>query len=77
MLPAWVVQAKEVPGAAVGNGWASEFDTEQEAAAHEDVWRQFNGVRLTLSTCRPCLEAAPSLLAHAKTFVGPSCGFGS
>ncbi|DBB03443.1 hypothetical protein WJX82_005278 [Trebouxia sp. C0006] len=36
-------QAKEVPGAAVGNNWASEFDTQQEAQNHEDVWKQFNG----------------------------------
>ena len=39
-------QAKEVPGAAVGNNWASEFDTQQEAQNHEDVWKQFNGVSL-------------------------------
>ena len=38
------MQAKEMPHAAVGNTWASEFDSQQEAQDHEDVWRQFNGV---------------------------------
>ena len=46
-------QAKEVPGAAVGNGWATEFDAEQEATAHEDVWKQFSGVSCwRLCICR-------------------------
>lgn len=36
-------EAKEVPHAAVGNAWASEFDSQQEAQDHEDVWKQFNG----------------------------------
>ncbi len=45
-------QAKEVPGAAVGNNWASEFDTQHEAQNHEDVWKQFNGVSLAcLQNC--------------------------
>lgn len=42
------MQAKEVPHAAVGNTWASEFDSQQEAQDHEDVWRQFNGVCVCL-----------------------------
>ena len=47
-------QAKEVPGAAVGNNWASEFDTQQEAQHHEDVWKQFNGVSLPCLPVRCC-----------------------
>lgn len=57
----------------MGNGWASEFDTEQEAAAHEDVWRQFNSVRLTLSACLPSLQALSSLPAYEKPSIGQSC----
>ena len=34
-----------MPGAVTGNAWASEYDAQQEAQDHEDVWRQFNGVR--------------------------------
>ena len=40
------LQAKEVAHAAVGNTWASEFDSQQEGRDHEDVWKQFNGVRV-------------------------------
>lgn len=47
-------QAKEVPGAAVGNNWASEFDTQQEAENHEDVWKQFNGVSFACLTYWCC-----------------------
>ena len=51
------MQAKEVAHAAVGNTWASEFDSQQEAQDHEDVWRQFNGVRMC--ACMPrCLSAS-------------------
>ena len=40
-----LLQAKEVPSAGTGNAWASEYDAQQEAQDHEDVWRQFNGAR--------------------------------
>ena len=53
-------QAKEVPGAAVGKKWASEFDTQQEAQNHEDVWKQFNGVSLAylLGCCFHCWHSS-------------------
>lgn len=58
------MQAKEVPHAAVGNTWASEFDSQQEAQDHEDVWRQFNGVRVCMYACMPasCLHCAVSTI---------------